>query len=119
MYPPQFIDHFENPRHVGELPPPAVTVEVMNPVCGDILRLGARWEAGVIAEARFKARGCTACLVCGSLIAEWLPGKSAAEASRLTRDEVDAMAGGLIPESKHAAALAWDAVRQLIKRAGG
>ena len=39
MYPPELIEHFQNPRNVGELPPPAVTVEVSNPACGDILRL--------------------------------------------------------------------------------
>ena len=42
MYPERLLDHFQNPRNVGELPPPAVTVEVSNPACGDILRLSAR-----------------------------------------------------------------------------
>jgi nitrogen fixation NifU-like protein len=93
-------------------------VEVMNPVCGDILRLGARWQADTVEEARFKARGCTACVVCGSVVTEWLHGKRAGEIAALSRDQVDAMAGGLIPESKHAAALAIDAVRVLLNRSG-
>jgi len=46
MYPERLLDHFRNPRNVGELPPPAITVEVSNPACGDILRLSVRWEEG-------------------------------------------------------------------------
>ena len=54
---PELIEHFRNPRNVGELPPPAVTVEVSNPICGDILRLSALIEDGRVAESRFKVRG--------------------------------------------------------------
>ncbi len=46
MYPDRLIEHFQNPRNVGELPAPALTVEVSNPACGDILRLSARMEQG-------------------------------------------------------------------------
>ena len=60
MYPPRLIEHFQNPRNVGELAPPAVTVEVSNPACGDILRLSARFEADVAVEVRYKALGCAA-----------------------------------------------------------
>src|SRR5690242_14782525 len=57
MYSDRLLDHFQNPRNVGELPPPAVTVEVSNPACGDILRLSARFEQDRIVEARYKVRG--------------------------------------------------------------
>src|ERR1017187_9520272 len=60
MYSTRLLDHFQNPRNVGELPPPAVTVEVSNPVCGDILRLSVEFRDGRVAEARYKTRGCTA-----------------------------------------------------------
>jgi len=60
MYPPRLIEHFHESRNVGELAPPAVTVEVSNPACGDILRLSARFEADVAVEVRYKVRGCTA-----------------------------------------------------------
>ena len=60
MHSERLLDHFQNPRNVGELDPPAVTIEVMNPACGDILRLSARAEDGLITEVRYKARGCTA-----------------------------------------------------------
>jgi nitrogen fixation NifU-like protein len=52
MYPERLLDHFQNPRNVGELPPPAVTVEVSNPACGDILRLSVRIDEGRIAQVR-------------------------------------------------------------------
>ena len=52
MYPPRLIEHFQNPRNVGELGPPAITVEVENPACGDILRLSVRFEDGRAAEVR-------------------------------------------------------------------
>src|SRR3954470_5970115 len=75
----QLLDHFQNPRNVGELPPPAVTVEVSNPACGDILRLSVRWEGRRVAEARYKVRGCTASIAAGSALTEWLVGKSREE----------------------------------------
>ncbi len=74
MYPDALLDHFQNPRNVGELAPPAITVEASNPACGDILRLSARIENGVVAEARFKVRGCTASIAAGSALTEWLAG---------------------------------------------
>ena len=77
MYPDALLDHFQNPRNVGELPPPAITVEASNPACGDILRLSARIENGVVAEARFKVRGCTASIAAGSALTEWLSGEIA------------------------------------------
>jgi len=52
---PELIEHFRNPRNVGELAPPAITVEVSNPICGDILRLSARVEHGRVARAGFKS----------------------------------------------------------------
>ena len=52
MYPERLLDHFQNPRNVGELPPPAVTVEVSNPACGDIMRLSVRFENGRAVESR-------------------------------------------------------------------
>src|SRR6516225_2027125 len=56
MYPERLLDHFQNPRNVGELEPPAVSVEVSNPACGDILRLSVRFEGSIATEARYKVR---------------------------------------------------------------
>jgi nitrogen fixation NifU-like protein len=114
MYPQRLLDHFQNPRNVGELPPPAITIEASNPACGDILRLAARFEDGVAAEVRYKVRGCTASIAAGSALTEWLTGKSRAEIATFVPGMVDAAVGGLPAESKHAAALCGDAVKALL-----
>src|SRR5437867_12235482 len=111
MYSQRLLDHFQNPRNVGELPPPAVTVEVSNPVCGDILRLSVRFEGLVVAEARYKTRGCTASIATGSALTEWLAGKTKQDLSELKPSTVEALVGELSAESKHAALLCWDAVK--------
>jgi nitrogen fixation NifU-like protein len=117
MYGERLLDHFRNPRNVGALPAPAVTVEASNPVCGDIMRLSARFENGRVAEARYQTRGCTASIAAGSAVAEWLEGKSAAELKALSAARVEELVGGLSAESKHAAALCVDAVRMLARGA--
>ena len=71
MYSERLLDHFQNPRNVGELPPPAVTVEVSNPICGDILRLSVRLEQERVVECRYKTRGCTASIILSSACFLW------------------------------------------------
>ena len=114
MYSETFLDHFKNPRNVGELDAPAVTVQIENPVCGDILRLSARFEDGRVAEVRYKVRGCTAAIASGSALTELMRGKTRAELSTLDRDAMEAAVGGLITESKHAAVLCLDALTKLL-----
>jgi nitrogen fixation NifU-like protein len=115
MYPPRLIEHFQNPRNVGELPPPAITVEVSNPACGDILRLSVRWQDGRVAESRYKVRGCTASIAAGSALTEWLAGKTRTEVAAFDAAEIDEAVGGLPPASKHAAMLCADGVRALLR----
>src|SRR5207247_8789903 len=115
MYSERLIDHFRNPRNVGELPPPAITVEASNPVCGDILRISVRFDGEVVAEARYKTRGCTASIAAGSALTEWLVGKSKQELGGFKPGVVEELVGCLSPESKHAAALCADAVKLLLK----
>ena len=57
MYSAQLLDHFQNPRNAGELPDADSTVEIENPVCGDVIRLSLKFEAGRIAAIKFKAQG--------------------------------------------------------------
>ncbi len=114
MYSEAFLDHFKNPRNVGELAPPAVTVEISNPACGDILRLSARWEGGRVVEVRYKVRGCTAAIASGSALTEWMLEKTRGELAALKPETIDEAVGGLIPESKHAAVLCVDGVRKLL-----
>ena len=116
MYPDRLIEHFRNPRNVGELAPPAVTVEVSNPACGDILRISARFEAGVAVDVRYKVRGCTASIAAGSALTEWIAGRTREEIAAFRPSIVDAAVGGLPAESKHAAALCADGVKQLLRR---
>jgi nitrogen fixation NifU-like protein len=117
VYSERLLDHFQNPRNVGELEPPAVTVEVSNPACGDVLRLSVRFEAGRVAEARYKARGCTASIAAGSILTEWLAGRTRAELSEFRQSAITDAFGGLPPASGHVAALAADAVRAILSRA--
>jgi len=114
VYPPALLDHFANPRHAGELAPPAVRVDVENPVCGDRLRLTARFENGAVVEARFLAKGCTACVAMGSALTELIEGRSREALRKFRAEEVDEALGGLANESKHVAALARDAVKALL-----
>src|SRR6478672_8243062 len=114
MYPERLLDHFQNPRNVGELPPPAVTVEVSNPACGDILRLSVRFEDGAAVESRYKVRGCTASIAAGSALTEWIAGKTVAELAAFRPAMVDEAVGGLRAESKHAAVLCADAVKSIL-----
>lgn len=111
---PELIEHFRNPRNVGELPPPAVTVEVSNPICGDILRLSALIDGGSITQSGFKVRGCTASIAAGSALTELIAGRDKTSLKSLTAVDIESAVGGLSNESKHAAALCLDAVRALL-----
>src|SRR5579862_5048184 len=118
MYPAALLDHFQHPRNVGELPPPAVTVEVSNPACGDIMRLSVRFSEGAADEVRYKVRGCTASIAAGSALTEWIRGKTVAELGRFETGIVDQAVGGLPAESRHAAVLCGEAVKRLVATAG-
>lgn len=111
---PQLIEHFRDPHNVGELGQPAITVEVNNPVCGDILRLSALFEAGKIVEAKFKVRGCTASIASGSALTELLSGRDRAGLTALRVSDIEDAVGGLSNESKHASVLCIDAVKALL-----
>jgi len=115
MYNQRLLDHFQNPRNVGELGPPAVTMEVSNPACGYILRLSVRFEGETAAEARYKVRGCTASIAAGSALTEWIAGKTRVELALITAEAIEEAVGGLEPESKHAAVLCVDGVRAILK----
>ena len=115
LYSEKVLDHFKNPRNAGDLPEATAVVEVSNPVCGDILRLGARVEAGRIVEARFKTQGCVTAIACGSLLTEILHGKTIEEARRITPAQLSDIMGGLPPATAHGAQLACDALDALLK----
>jgi NifU-like protein involved in Fe-S cluster formation len=116
MYSDAVLDHFQNPRNVGTLDGATATISVENPVCGDILELSARMDAGRIAEARFRTRGCVTAVACSSLLTELLHGKTPAEARVITPEQISETLGGLPPATFHAAQLARDAAQALLTK---
>ena len=118
MHTERLLDHFQNPRNVGELEPPAVKVDVTNPACGDMLRLSVRFENDRVVEARFQTRGCTASIAASSALTEWMMGKSRLELRTLRAAVIEEAVGGLEPASKHAAVLCVDAVKQVLRSDG-
>ena len=110
-----FKDHIANPRNAGELPDANATGEETNPVCGDRLQLSLRVRDGRIEAARFLAYGCPPTLVCGSVLTELVLGKTIAEATLVTRNELVAAVGGLPSRKHHAAALAIETLRTAIE----
>jgi nitrogen fixation protein NifU and related proteins len=115
LYSDRLLDHFRNPRHAGELPPPAQVAEVTNPACGDVLRLSAGLEDGRVAEAAFLARGCTASIAAGSALTTLMIGRSPSDLQRLDAAAIETELDGLPEASQHAAALAIDALRALLR----
>jgi nitrogen fixation protein NifU and related proteins len=113
MYSEEVLDHFQNPRNVGTLDAATVTISVENPVCGDILELSARMDAGRIAEARFRTRGCVTAMACSSLLTELLRGKTPTEVRGITPEQISVALGGLPSATFHAAQLARDAAEAL------
>jgi nitrogen fixation NifU-like protein len=116
MYSEAVLDHFQYPRNAGTLDSATATVSVENPVCGDILELSARVEAGRIAEARFRTRGCVTALACSSLLTEMLRGKTPGEAGAITAAQISESLGGLPPATLHGAQLAREAVVALLAK---
>ncbi len=114
MYSPAVLDHFKNPRNAGELPDATATLEVSNPVCGDIMQLAVRVSEGRIAEARFKTRGCVTAIACGSLLTELLRGKTLEQARCITYQHISDALGGLPPATVHGSQLACDALEAVL-----
>jgi nitrogen fixation NifU-like protein len=116
MFSDAVLDHFRNPRNAGELSGATAAVEVTNPVCGDILKLFARFENGRIAEVRFLCRGCTTSIACASLLTEQLKLRSLSEVRSITPGSISEILGGLPPATFHGAQLAADALAALLKK---
>ena len=116
MYSTQLLDHFEHPRNAGELTDANARVRVENPACGDILELSIRVVGGRIDAVRFLAKGCVPAMACGSLITQMIAGKTIQEAGAIGKEAVVKEIGGLPSASGHAAQLAMDAVRAVVKK---
>ncbi len=116
MFNDAILDHFHNPHNAGELRDAGVTVEVSNPVCGDILRLSVRLDGQRIAAARFKTQGCVAAIASSSVLTDLLVGKSPRELRAIVPQQIADALGGLPPATFHAAQLCGDAVAALLKK---
>jgi NifU-like protein involved in Fe-S cluster formation len=114
MYSAAVLDHFEHPRNAGTLMDAQATIEVANPVCGDVLELSAAASDGRITSARFHARGCVTAMACASLLTELMTGKTRGELTNITADEISAALGFLPPATFHGAQLAVAALAALI-----
>jgi len=110
------LAHFQNPRNSGDLSDATAVIEVTNPVCGDVLKLSARLENGVVTAARFKAQGCVASIAAASVLTEQLAGKSLQDAKKITPAQISEALGGLPPTTLHAAQLCCDAVAALLRK---
>jgi nitrogen fixation protein NifU and related proteins len=115
MFSATLLDHFQNPRNAGEMRDPTAQVELSNPVCGDILRLAVRVNAGIVQEARFLCRGCTASIACASLLTEKITGRPINNLNEITSQTLASDLGGLPPASTHAAHLAAETLQAILK----
>ncbi len=116
MYSQQVLDHFQNPRGVGDLDRATVSVEVHNPACGDVIQLSLRIEGNRVAQARFKAKGCVPAIACGSKLVEMLSGSEVAGLRDIRREQLVIALGGLPEASQHASHLAMDALRAALSK---
>jgi len=115
MYSPQVLDHFQHPRNAGEVANPDASVQLENPVCGDVLKLTLRVTDGRIFEIRFLAQGCVPAVACASALTELVQGRTITEARQLRREELVRAIGGLPKASLHASHLAMDALAASVK----
>lgn len=116
MYSRQLLDHFEHPRNPGDVNHADASVQVENPVCGDILKLSLNASDGRIREIRFRCKGCVPAMACGSALTELVKGKSIAEAGRLNRQDLVEFVGGLPEASAHASYLALAALASVLQK---
>lgn len=116
MYSAQVLDHFENPRNVGEIANPSAVAQMENPACGDVMKLWLRVEETRIVEVRFRAKGCVAAVACGSALTEMIAGRTLSEARAVRRIELVMKLGGLPRTSLHASHLAIDVLGKALNQ---
>ena len=114
MYSDKVMDHFTNPRNVGEIENPDGVGEVGNPVCGDIMKIYLRIEDNIIKDAKFKTFGCGAAIASSSMATELIKGKTVDEAWQLTNKAVAEALDGLPPIKMHCSVLAEEGIHKAI-----
>ena len=114
-YSEKVMDHFQNPRNVGEIEDADGIGRVGNPACGDIMALYIKVADGRIVDARFKTFGCGAAIATSSMVTELVKGKTIEEALKISKQTVAEALEGLPPTKMHCSNLAEDALRAAIE----
>jgi len=114
-YSKKVMDHFTNPRNVGEFEDPDGVGTVGNPVCGDLMQVSIKVKDDVITDVRFKTFGCGSAIATASMVTEMAKGKTIEEAMAITRTDVADDLEGLPPVKMHCSNLAADALHAAIK----
>ena len=114
MYTEKVMDHFSNPRNVGELQDADGVGEVGNAKCGDIMKIFLKVENGIIEDVKFQTFGCGAAIATSSMVTEMVKGKTLEEALRVSNEAVAEALDGLPPVKMHCSNLAADALRAAI-----
>ena len=115
MYSEKVMDHFENPRNVGEIADANGVGTVGNAKCGDIMRMYLKVENGIIQDVKFKTFGCGAAIATSSMATEMVKGKSLKEALALTNKAVAEALDGLPPVKIHCSLLAEEAIHAAVE----
>ena len=115
LYSEKVMEHFRNPRNVGEMESPDGVGHVGNPVCGDIMELYIRVTDNVITDAKFKTFGCGAAIATSSMVTELVKGKTIEQALELSNHAVAEALGGLPPIKMHCSVLAEEALKSAIE----
>ena len=123
VYSEKVMEHFKNPRNVGEMENPDGIGHVGNPVCGDIMELYIKVKDNIITDAKFKTFGCGAAIATSSMVTELVKGKTIDEALKISNRAVAEALGGLPPIKMHCSVLAEEALQSAIedyrKKQGG
>lgn len=115
LYSKKVMEHFKNPRNVGEMENPDGIGYVGNPVCGDIMELYIKVKYGIIVDAKFKTFGCGAAIATSSMVTEIVKGKSIKEALKISNKTVAEALDGLPAIKMHCSVLAEEALRSAIE----
>ena len=113
-YSEKVMDHFMNPRNVGEIESADGVGEVGNPACGDMMRLYLKIDDGFVSDAKFRTFGCGAAIASSSMLTEMIKGKTVAEAQAITNEQVAAALDGLPAVKIHCSVMAEQAVKSAI-----
>ncbi len=114
-YSKKVMDHFMNPRNVGEIESPDGYGKVGNPVCGDLMEIFIRVKEGRLEDIKFRTFGCASAIAVSSIVTEMAKGMRLEEAMKITRDDVADELGGLPPQKLHCSNLGADALHAAIE----